>query len=132
MIELNVDDVPVQWLVDTLKKKFEDLGEPMSWIGEAYVQAVREHIDDQNGGSWAPPAKDYGHPLLKDSLDLYNGISYSVSSDDQTVTIDSDVDYAVYQDEGTATIPARPFLFIDRPMEDEAEQILNDYVWSRM
>lgn len=48
-------------------------------IGQEAVRAVNEEFETSGHGSWAPPARDYGHPLLIDTGVLKNAIDYRVS-----------------------------------------------------
>ncbi len=91
-------------------------------IGEAEVELSRERIeetkDDPLGGGWLPWADSTSRQrvrkgtadlgLLYDTGELLESIHAAVEGN--TVAIGSDVDYAIYLQDGTSKMPARPFL----------------------
>jgi len=61
---------------------------------------------------WAPRKKNYKHPPLRKSTNMYNGITSKVTGPD-TVVVGTPYEYATYHQFGTKNMPARPFFPID-------------------
>lgn len=133
MIELSLGDMALSAnarnMLTHLEHQLGNLDEVMGSIGDMMIDGARAHIDSEADGSWPPPAMDYGHPLLRDTDALYNGFEARVSGD--SVTVDNSMFYADYQDQGTRTIPARPFMYLDDYMSDEAERLMDEYLWQQ-
>lgn len=62
---------------------------------------------------WEPRKSGGNHPLLIKSGALRQSISWKLEGTD-TVVIGSDKKYAIYHQEGTKHMPARPFFPIDK------------------
>jgi hypothetical protein len=80
-------------------------------IGNAWGDLARlgfQDSADPYGNPWAPPARDYGHPLLVDTLDLVTSFLMTPTSDGVTLAYTDSK--AAWHHYGTETIPARPLL----------------------
>jgi phage gpG-like protein len=61
---------------------------------------------------WAPRKKDYPHPPLLKTTNMWNSITSKVTAPD-TVVVGTPHKYAIYHQFGTKNMPARPFFPID-------------------
>jgi phage gpG-like protein len=100
---------------------------PVDEIAQLLIDSVHENfLQEGRPGPWAPRVEspyDDGHPILRDTGDLYNSIQAMEVSQEEII-IDSDLDYAGYNDQGTSRAPARPFLVIQDSDADEIEDLL--------
>lgn len=72
---------------------------------EAQYQIGFEREEDPMGNGWAPPARDYGHPLMRDTRRLQEGAEVTATNDGVRIVVD--VPYAEYHQDGTDRMPAR-------------------------
>lgn len=84
-------------------------------IGNIVKKNAREAIKDPalRPSTWAPRKKNYKHPPLLKSTNMWNGIDYKVTGPD-TVVVGTPHEYAIYHQFGTKNMPARPFFPIDK------------------
>jgi phage gpG-like protein len=97
------------------REKIDRMNEHKKKINEEMAEASRDYFvrnfDDHSfdGKSWVEGGKDY-HDLDNTGA-LRSALVDSISDVDESgfkILVNSD--YAIYQQEGTATIPARPFV----------------------
>ena len=80
---------------------------------------VKTHARDAIKGKaprpspWPPRKKNYKHPPLLKSTNMWNSIDSKVTGPD-TVAVGTPHEYAIYHQFGTKRMPARPFIPIDR------------------
>ena len=122
-------------IIDPLEKKWKQRREFLEMLGEEFVKLAQARIRtkkaDPDGNKWAPwsPAtrkarRKKGNAslgLLFDTKTLYNSITYKVTTN--KVSIQTDVPYAQFLQNGTTRMPARPFLG-QGPAEDRATKRL--------
>jgi phage gpG-like protein len=84
-------------------------------IGNIVKKHAREAIKDPalRPSTWAPRKKNYKHPPLLKSTNMWNDIDYKVTGPD-TVVVGTPHEYALYHQHGTKNMPARPFFPIDK------------------
>lgn len=119
MIDLNISDYTA--ILQDIRDEGQAL--PMDEIGNLLVESVHENFNAEGRpDSWEPRRDDNPWPILRRTGALYNSISYSVFGD--TVTVDENVGYGTFHDQGTSRLPARPFLLI----QPEDEQAIMDLI----
>lgn len=121
-MNMSIDDSQAIRELESLQKQFNDTGEAMQEIGILLDNQMHNNIDSMGDGGWPPPKKQYNHPLLRDTGNLYNSIFHTTTND--SVTVSDSVDYAPYQALGTDHIPARDFMYLEDRNEQEIEDIL--------
>jgi hypothetical protein len=119
-----------------------DLTRPLQTVGLYLAAQARRCFDEQrspDGVPWAgwkhPPSARRGGPsakLLRDRDVLMASLVGKGAYHVERVTRASllwgtAVPYGKYHQDGTRTIPARPFVGVSGPMLDRIEQILLDY-----
>jgi phage gpG-like protein len=112
-----------------LRSAEQHINTPITDAAQDAIDIVHKRFKDQGPG-WAPhkdPRSD-DHPLLMDTMHLYDSIQANVEGSKAEVF--SDCEYSNYQDQGTSTIPARPFLYVDSDVADEAEKTVGDFLFA--
>jgi phage gpG-like protein len=103
---------------------------PMQDISDILLQSVRENFLAQGRPDpWTPRVDnpyDDGHPLLMDTMALYNSLYADVTADE--VEINSGEDYGEYLDQGTSKMVARPFFIIQEEDADRIEDLLAQHL----
>ena len=97
-------------------------------IGNIVENRARGAIKDPSlrPSPWAPRKKDYKHPPLLKSTNMWHGIKSKVTGPD-TVVVGTPYKYAAYHQRGTKNMPARPFFPVDghgRLMPDVMDAIV--------
>jgi phage gpG-like protein len=124
MIDMTVDYSQVTDLVHEMQTKSQQL--PLNEIGELAVESI--HTTFEEGGRpepWIPGVGEPDHQLLIDTGELMESIEFIPTG--TGVKIDSPLDYAVFQDLGTSTIPPRPFMLLQDSDSDEIATIIADH-----
>ncbi len=120
MIELDAEQVFAQ--LGAMLARAANPAPFLTWVGETETEKARQRIDDTKtspqGVPWDPwePSTEKQRVrkgnaqlgLLYDEGDLFDSIHFVV--DGGTVAIGSDLDYALYLQDGTEKMDARPFL----------------------
>ncbi len=123
--------------VDTsqLDRKLADIPEALARAQRAALlkigNIVKSHARDAikkpplRPSPWAPRKKDYPHPPLLKTTNMWNSITSKVTAPD-TVVVGTPHKYAIYHQFGTKNMPARPFFPIGmhgQLMPDVMDQI---------
>ena len=120
MIEMDAELVLAE--LNAIVARAASAGLVLELIGQSEVDNARGRIQQTKvnpwGGDWAPWADSTaysrerkgtaGQGLLWDRGDLLDSIHFAITG--ESVEIGSDLDYARYLQEGTESMPARPFL----------------------
>lgn len=126
--------------VQALRKRVGLFRERMGNLRPAFARAAIEVLDDaqqqfNDGGDppWAPKKHPNGLPLLVRKGTLKQSLQADAigAVDDITggVRVGTNVAYAPFQQKGTATIPARPFLWRDDDaLKQKIRQVFVAYI----
>ncbi len=120
MIDVDVDTALAE--LGAIVARIRDPNALLMAIGERETELAQQRIEDIKADpfdvAWLPWADSTEHQrerkgnialgLLYDTGALLESIHFEVAS--ETVSIGSDADYAIYLQEGTSKMPARPFL----------------------
>jgi len=119
MLEINLIDHVSPFLTET-EERIENLSPALTEIGDILIAGIRENIDTQNGGSWTERQQDEPWPTMHKSNTLYD--SFYATIGDNEVSVNTDVEYAHYQDS------MRPFMFIRDEDEQKIEDVLSQFL----
>lgn len=124
MIEIDAEQALME--LGAMVARAANLAPVLEIIGQSEVENTRARIQQSKtnpwGGDWAPWAEsteasrqrkgNAGQGLLWDDGDLLDSIHFKVDAMEGVgwVDIGSDLDYALYLQDGTEKMPARPFL----------------------
>lgn len=119
-----------------LQLRAMDLRAPLAEIGAMLLTSTQDRFEKEqapDGSPWEPLATPVGRPILRDTVRLYQSLTYAV--DRNQVEVGSNVVYArIHQLGGetgrghAAKIPARPYLGMSKADEREALEIVTDYL----
>ena len=106
-LDKTLSDFPAR-MATAQKRALEYIGQK---VASRATQAFRS--PSLRPSPWEPRKSGGNHPLLIKSGALRQSISWKLEGTD-TVVIGSDKKYAIYHQEGTKHMPARPFFPIDK------------------
>lgn len=106
-LDKRLSDFPAR-MAAAQKRALEYIGQK---VASRATQAFRS--PSLRPSPWEPRKSGGNHPLLIKSGALRQSISWKLEGTD-TVVIGSDKKYAIYHQEGTKHMPARPFFPIDK------------------
>lgn len=119
-----------------LQLRAANLREPLAEIGAMLLTSTQDRFEKEqgpDGSPWAPLVAPVGRPILRDTVRLFQSLTYAVGRNQ--VEVGSNVVYArIHQLGGqtgrghAAEIPARPYLGMSDDDEREALEIVNDYL----
>ncbi len=140
---MDLKDLP-EWLAGRANRiRTFDFSRPIQTTAVYLSSQAKKCFDEQRspwGVPWAgwahPPSKKRGGPGAKLLIDtgvlmgsMSSGGSYHVEEGTSASLLwGTSVPYAGYQQRGTVTIPARPFVGVSEPMLKRIQDILLDYV----
>ena len=110
-------------------------------IDRLLIEEIKDVFESEADGKWPPRLDNKPHPLLRKSLALYKSLTVrgapghvDIRTQD-TLEYGTDISYAIFHEEGTARIPARPFLEtvvqrgnFEQRLEELIERILEDRI----
>jgi phage gpG-like protein len=129
-VSLTIDASDTIALLDDQERRFAEPGDFLADIQIDLEDEMREHFFDESGpdGKWEELSEKYGEwkdanypgmPILQREGDLIGSIgSQSAVGTTSVAEAFADDPKAVWHDEGTPEIPARPFGWISEERED--------------
>jgi phage gpG-like protein len=140
MIEFKVDDTKLKRIVTNQMRAFQSTSQFLFQVGQSEVNQAKFRIrtskTDPNGRPWQrwAPATVKSRArrgtltrgLLYDTGRLYN--SFTVSSNNQRVTIKNTTEYSGYLQRGTLRMPRREFLGFGRDSKKEIIKLFQNYM----
>lgn len=101
-------------------------------LRELIAEETRSNFEgkhDPAGNPWAPPKRNYGHPLMVRSGDLLDAAVQAAWSavktrDGLRFDLSGLPPYAVFHEFGTQKMPARPFFGISMEVTHRAEELI--------
>lgn len=137
-ITVDYDDKQIRELLDELKKRLEDLREPMEEIGQWMLASTDKNFEtetDPYGVPWpknTPWTRDkkaregFILKVLQQRGFLRRSINYR--ADSKSVTIGTNVEYAAQHQLGLNRLPKRQFIGIGEGDRREIVRILEGYL----
>ena len=133
---IQADLTPISQRLTKLAGKMDDLKPVMASIGAVLEGSTRLRIAeskaDADGKAWADlasstkAAKGNKGSILVHRGTLMRGITYEASKD--SVIVGSGQLYAKWHQEGTAKMPARPFLGVSATDYQDVDDLLSDWL----
>lgn len=115
-VGVRVSGIPqVRQVFNRVKREVQDLTPQWPILIEQLIKPELVNIFLTDGlGKWQPRKDNLPHPLLRKSYNLFNSVTQNPVTIQlpSLLTYGTNVPYAQYHEEGTATIPPRPFFML--------------------
>lgn len=141
MIKFRIDSSDAKLKLNKLIKELKRPRDMMQEVSDVIVEDIKNRIiktkTDPDGNKWAPWAPSTREARVKDGTaalgllyrngDLARSITATMKGS-KSFEISSDLEYAQYLQEGTAKMPARPFIGISKRAQTGINQVIKQYL----
>jgi phage gpG-like protein len=108
-----------------IRERLENLSPALERAARIALDSVRRNVEAGGRPPW-PPLKDKSRTPLIKTGSLLHSLTSGVSGNEAFVgTL---APYAVFQEEGTKSIPARPFMHLQEENLGAMEEAITDYL----
>lgn len=125
-----VDDKSAKRLIDKAVRVMSDFRRPLAEVGTRQQKTIQKQFSSEGReitGGWAKRTLPYPHPVLNKTGKLKGSIS-QIKLTKNEVELGSKISYFKYHQTGTKKMPQRQILGFNDSMEDEAVQIIINYI----